>query len=252
MVKVHLIGRVHPSALKISVPNLPSMNWVATDLGFSFGFVVTIQDSNIDVECSLPEYKSEYLAEIHRRAYDICRAAINLAAFSTGYGLVIAFDTFVDGHGTQTPLVMVDAELARLCTAFSGASGFDAVFRMVASEPILIRHLSDLIQAITVPHEAPMSCARAMDGLKHLIAAPSSNDNAAWQQMRHALRADMAYLKYITDSSKPGRHGKNARITGAVTTEAVRRSWTIMNRYFEYRKRGGTPLTETEFPMLLG
>src|SRR5271163_229164 len=118
MEKVHLKGRVLPSEPKISVANLPSLNWIAQEFGFSLDFTITIKDSSIDVECKLPEYKPEYLAEIHRRSYDLCRAAVNLAAFSTGCGWVIVFEHFIDQHGVQTPFAPIDPQLARLCTAF--------------------------------------------------------------------------------------------------------------------------------------
>jgi hypothetical protein len=255
MATVHLLGRVLPGEPRISLNEVFDAHWIAEEFGgeFVFNFKMTVKDSNIDIACEFPgDYKSDYLAEIYRRSFDICPAAVNLAAFQLGFGWTIVFEHFVNSEGIQTPLTTYDPALAQICTAYSLQEGFNEIFRFVFSQPILIRHLSDLITAMTVPHEAPMSCARAMDGLKHLIAKPDSSDSAAWHQMRAALRADKAYLQFITECSKPGRHGKNIRVPGDITRQAIIRAWTIMNRYFEFVKRGSVALPEAEFPTLTG
>jgi hypothetical protein len=84
-----------------------------------------------------------------------------------------------------------------------------------------------------------------------MIAKPDSTDKAAWLQMQTVLHADKLYLQYITENSKASRHGKHNYITGEVVTKVVERSWIIMNRYLEYRKRGNKPLTAPEFPLLI-
>jgi len=253
MASVHLLGRVVPGEPKISLNDLPSFNWVAQELGFTFEFKITLCESAVDVECTLPQYKPEYLTEVHRRSFDLARTVVNLAAFCEGYGWTILFEHFVDDSGVQTPFIARDLDLAALCTTYTGSVDFGKILTIVGTDPTLMRHLNDLIQAITIPHESSTSCARAIEGLKHMIARPDSSDNAAWRQMQEALRADKAYLQFITNASREGRHGKHHRIEGDVTREVTVRAWKIMDRYFTYRKRGGTaPLPENEFPMLTG
>jgi hypothetical protein len=46
------------------------------------------------------------------------------------------------------------------------------------------------------------------------------------------------------------RHGDPAHIPAITTTEITRRSWKIMNRFFEYKKRDNGPLPLAEFPLL--
>ena len=99
-------------------------------------------------------------------------------------------------------------------------------------------------------HVAPVNCARAMDRIKHLIASPGSTDAQAWRQMREALHIDEDYLKFITEASKGPRHGRPGHTPGIETTEATRRAWSVMNRYFEFVKRGRTPLATHQFNIL--
>ena len=249
---VRLLGKILPAEPKITVQNLPGMNWVWQERGFSFDFKISIIDSSVVVDCTLPEYKAEFLVEIMRRAFDLARAAVNLSAFRHGYGLTVRLDELIDPAGNRSTLLPEDKRLPPLTTALDGNNTFDQVFRIVAQEPNLIQLLGELIHAITVPHETCQSCALAVDGLKNVIAGQSATDKEAWQKMRDVLRLNEAYLKYITDSSKDARHGKDVRIEGGVTGEVAQRTWKVMNRFLEYRKRGNQPLQEVEFPVLMG
>ena len=136
--------------------------------------------------------------KMHRRSFDLARTVVNLAAFCEGYGWTVLFEHFVDDSGVQTPFIARDLDLAALCTTYSGSVDFGKILTIVGTDPTLMRHLNDLIQAITIPHESSASCARAIEGLKHMVARPDSSDSAAWRQMQEALRADKAYLQFIT------------------------------------------------------
>jgi hypothetical protein len=164
----------------------------------------------------------------------------------------VYLDTFVNPDGVQSPIAPKDDRLAPLCTALALDSEFDQVHALVLQEVGLFMALNDLIGAITLPHVSPVNCGRAMDGLKHLIATPGSNDKQAWEQMREALQIDEKYLKFITDHSSGPRHARPGHTPGSVTTEVTRRSWIIMNRFFEFRKRGSKRLSLPDFPLLVG
>lgn len=248
MVEVRLLGQILPAEPALTISNLPEFSWLWQEQGFTIDFKISIQNSKINVLCSLPDFVDEYLVEVHRRAYDLVRAAVGLAGFSQGHGLIVVIDALIKPDGTNSPIRFYDARLPPLCTVTGGTNGFDQTLRIVATEPILIRHLSDLVHAITVPHETPMSCARAVDGIKNLMA-PDSSEKAGWKKLQEELHIDESYLKFITDSSKDGRHGKDRRIEGAITTEVAVRAWNVMNRYLEYRKRDNV-LPLAEFPLL--
>jgi len=82
------------------------------------------------------------------------------------------------------------------------------------------------------------------------MIAPGEKTGEQWAKMRSALNLTEEYLKYITDLSKGPRHGERTRIEGESTTEITRRSWIIMNRFIEYRKRGNQDLPTSDFPLL--
>jgi hypothetical protein len=253
MQKIHFIGRVFPSAVKISV-QAPEVKWKWEEAGLELTIRVKIGNSFINVECELEEYRPEYITELYRRALDLARASVNLVAFANGIGLTVLLEMLILPDGSPTELASIDPSLPPLCTAYSldpaGLTDFNVVFNAVFTSPDLFMALEDLIHAITLPHVSPVNCARAMDRLKHLIAAPGSADKDAWKQMREALRLDEQYLRYVTDVSKGPRHGRPGYTTGNQTTEATRRCWTVVNRYFEYLKRGKQTLDSAPFPLL--
>jgi hypothetical protein len=68
--------------------------------------------------------------------------------------------------------------------------------------------------------------------------------------MRDSLNIDQPYLEFITEHSKGPRHGDVKGSTFSATRETIKRSWIVMNRFLEFRKRGNRPLSLSEFPLL--
>jgi hypothetical protein len=85
--------------------------------------------------------------------------------------------------------------------------------------------------------------------LRHIVS-PSTPKGQAWRHLRDALNISEPYLKLITDVSTGPRHGDPTHIPGDMTVEITRRAWTIMNRFFEYKKRNAGALPLIEFPLL--
>jgi len=251
MQSIHFLGRVLPPVAQVTVSSNPSIKWDESETGLVMEFTCHIENSKIDIECRTEEYSPDHLGEFYRRALDICQAQVDLIAFKMGWGLTVVLEKFIDSNGIATEIFPKDDRLAALCTAFSLDQGFDELCVKVIQSPPLFMALRDLIAAISLPHVSPVDCARAMDRLKHLVATPGANDKQAWQQLRHALQIDEAYLKYITDYSSNPRHGRPGHTPGIVTTEVTRRAWVIMNRYFEYLKRDNAALDSSEFPLLV-
>jgi hypothetical protein len=252
MPTVHFLGKVLPQVVQVSLGHKPIVKWEAPDVGLSMEFTNHIINSEVDVECALNRYTSEDFELAYVRAFDICRASVGLASFAMGYGLTVILETFVDPSGSRSPILAKDERVASLCTAFTLTNGFDEVHTMVLQDWRLSHALHDLIAAITLPHISPVNCARVVERLRELIASPGSNRKNAWKEMQDALQVDEAYLKFITEHSVEPRHGLTVHIPGSVTTEVTRRAWTIMNRYFEYRKNGSKPLSANRFPLLTG
>jgi hypothetical protein len=253
MQRVQFIGRVFPSAIKVTV-SLPELKWKWVEQSLELTFRVKIGNSFVNVECDIDSYKQEYFHELYRRALDLARASVNLIGFAHGFGLTVMLEAIIMPDGAPSEIALIDNQLAPLCTAYSvgteGDINFSQVLNAVVMTPDLFMALDDLIQAITLPHAAPVNCARAMDRLKFLIAGTDLSDKQAWQRMRDALQLDEGFLRYITDVSKNPRHGRPGRTPGSEAGEATRRAWAVMNRYFEYVKRGRQPLSLPDFPLL--
>jgi hypothetical protein len=133
-----------------------------------------------------------------------------------------------------------------------GFPEFLKVYKVVLEEPAIFMALNDLIVAISYPHHGPVNCARAVESIRHLLAPNLKKRDAQWRVMNNALQLKSTYTSFITDHAKTGRHGDRTHIPGTTVREVVQRSWTIMNRFLEYKKRGGAvPLPLREFPELL-
>lgn len=257
MPKVTFVGRVFPACYQISLTDRNPLDWIWQEENIVLHFGVSIEKSIARVDCTLERFKPDYIAEIHRRSFDIVRSAVNLAGFCSGVGYTVVFERFVDTLGKESMFAPQDPSLASLCTSFSlapqqGKMPFGSMWDLVVADPALFLALDDLIVSITLPHHSVVNCARAVEGLRHLIASPGASVSQAWEQMRDALRLDRGFLQLITEGSTAPRHGDRAHIPGVTTTEIVRRSWIIMDRFLEYRKRGNTALPAADFPMLSG
>jgi hypothetical protein len=250
MPTVHFLGRVLPEVVNVSIDQKLSAKWQASEINLTMEFTISIVNSRLDIECKLNRYEKAEFVHVYMRALDLSRSTVNLVAFAKGYGLTVILDHFVDANNDQSAIMLKDDSLSLLCTAYSPAKGFGLVNDMVMQDPTLFLALNDLIESISLPHVSAVNCARAMERLKHLISPHSTKESEAWKQMRTALQIDEPYLKFITDHSTNPRHGRPGHIQGTITTEITRRAWTLMNRYFEYKKRGSNPLPLQEFPLL--
>ncbi len=238
MPSVRFTGRVLPAALRVSVPNEPTFNWKADDLGLDMAFRVRIQDGSIVIDCDVNKFdESAHLVPLFMRAYDIARASIDLAAFATGSGLTVVLETFTDPGGTSTPLAAQRPSLGARATAVQmGTADFGKLLQVVLAEPILSMALRDLIEAISSPHHAQANCARAIGALRPYFGPPGGSPESAGLALRDSLQVSRAYLQRITQAS--------------TQTDIIDRAWIVMNRFLEYRRRGGQPLPLSEFPLL--
>lgn len=263
MPSVRFTGWVLPKVHVVSAGPLESVNWVDEELDLEMTFSITIRNSFIEIVCGLNRYDPALTSELYKRALDLSRAAIDLVSFSSGQGMTVMLDRFTDPDGRNTAVAFTYPELARHCTAFRADADFGGMCKLVMAEPNLFMALNDLIAAITYPHLATVNCARVVEAIRNCIAPPSDPPPKAgkelererkerWATMRSCLRLGEAFLMPITDVSKKPRHGDKTYIPGPQVGDVVQRTWAVMNRFLEYRKRGSLALPETEFPLLGG
>ncbi len=258
MPTIRFMGEVMPVHTNITMGNIPTITWQPSDLTEPpINFTIHIANSKIVIDCEVGDYDKTDLSDIYWRVLAMARGSVDLIAFSTGLGLTPYLHTMSGPDGKPQPLKIHLKYLEGLCTAFSLGWGisnvnndFDQVYRMVLSDPKLFLVLNDLATAITHDQQSVTNCARAMDGISKLIA-PNERTDVAWAIMRNNLNLREDYLKFISNTSKGPRHADRTYIYPNVVAEVFKRSWSVFNRYLEYRKRGDQPLSKTDFPELI-
>jgi hypothetical protein len=220
-------------------------------------FAITIDKSLVRVDCEINPFQDNYFVEIHRRAFDLARSCVNVAAFATGFGLNLIFELLVLPNGFVSPIrFVIPADLVTECTALKMPAvtleekkTMERVLSLVMGEPALFMLLNDLIQCASTPHVTPTNCGRVWDGLRKLVAP--GDPKKMWPLFREAMHVDENYATFVSEHSKDPRHGEHVRIDGPTTTEILKRTWILMNRFLEYRKRANM-LPLAEFPLLMG
>jgi len=253
------MGRVLPPVIRVTVNHLPAVRWTEASINLVMNFTIRINDSIVDVECDLNDFQpGADISHPFTRALDLARAVIDSYGFGKGYGLTVYLDKVINPDGTESHIFPKMEHLAGYFTAFdidsmgnTGPDSFDAMLRTVISEPALFMALNDLLVSITIPHHGPVSCGRAVEGLRVLMVPPGVDRRQGWSLMRENLNVSQKYLSFITDNAQPGRHGDRTHIRGPTVQEIIDRSWVLMNRFLEFRKRGNQRLPVAEFPLLI-
>jgi hypothetical protein len=260
MPQVRFTGAVVPSVLDLSI-NMPPIRWtphLPDSTNFTAEFKMNVASCQIEVICDLNRYDHDvHFPFLHRQVHDITRAAVDCFSFSRGIGATVYLHTFTDQNMIESPIVPRIDRLAGLCTAFdihsdSEANNYNAMVNLVLAEPPLFLALNDLVVAIALHDHAPVSCARAVESLRHVIT-PTGVDSRklGWILMQTHLNVKHEYLSLITDNSQAPRHGdRKHSIPASTVQEIIDRSWVVMKRFLEFRKRGSHPLPVSEFPVL--
>jgi hypothetical protein len=168
----------------------------------------------------------------------------------------VFIEIFVDVDGKQTALTPRSEEVVGLCTAFNldpsytGTDNYEAMIRIVVQERALLLALNDLIVPISQFNLATINCARAIEGLRTAMSQPGWTRDEEWEFMRQQLNLTKGYLKFVIDLSAEPRHGKRKAPEAGQQSEIIRRSWVVMNRFLEYRKRGSQQLQLADFHLL--
>jgi hypothetical protein len=244
-------GSVLPQANALSVPFSTDLRFDDPDSDLVVHISISINESKVVAKCSLSEMSHANFTYAYLRALDMARAIVDVVAFNLGEGLIVLLTEFSEGDGERKAIRINDPTLSPLCLSMVPEGRFQEICRLVISNSAIVLALNDLIAANMNQHLATINCARAVEGLRHVIS-PGARQSASWQGIRTALRLDESYLRLITDNSIQHRHGDRVRIGAPLAKQIIQRSWTVMDRFFEYALRGYQPLPISEFPLLKG
>jgi hypothetical protein len=248
MPKINFTGRVIPMGVPADAQlnNLEPITWIDNDTGEAETFTVSIIGSQVDVFIELDQFEFGDVDRHRNKALDLASAALDLFNFKTGTGLSVHLDRWIDPDGKPELVVPGHPELANIVRYPLDA--IPALYRVFAADPRLHHAMHDLIVGITYPHAAATNCARAVEGIR-TIMAPGER-KAGWPTMRENLNLGETYLRTITDVSEAPRHGDRVWLPSDTVQAVIERSWTIMMRYMEWESAGSKPLPIERFPLL--
>ncbi len=251
-------GKVLPTFKEFTMIGSITANWndqidppvsliMSATLSITKGMVEIICESNLS---GTPNYDGH----VDLRANDLARSVVNCYSFGKGLGLSVILETVTKPDGIKYNLQAHRPDLEPLVTVLhsrhDGGINIQSILPTIMADPTIFVALNDLISSIAHAQDAPVKCGRAIDAIRQYMA-PANDRKAGWPAMRESLNITKPYLDFITDQSKGPRHGDVKSTTFPDTWETIRRSWIVMNRFLEFKKRGGNqPLSLSEFPLL--
>lgn len=247
MFRVQFSGRVLPTSHSVSIGQYEVQ---IADNNFASDIKVKIENSEVTIHVDVENYEVARLGEICRRAIRIGKAAIDVFAFATGKGLILALEKITLPDGRTGPPVFDFAPAPQLCTSY-GINDFHALLPITVEQDFVMA-IGDLTDTITQPDRIQMNCARAVETIRAMIDPNERDRGTAWGTMQNRLNLSREYREFVSahDTATAHRHGHYVEVGDDIGAEARTRAWTIMNRFIEYRKRGNQPLPLAEFPLL--
>jgi hypothetical protein len=225
--------------------------WEDIETGERESYEVSFVGADVSVNVTLNrELKEENIGRYRNTSLEVARTALDVVCFLEGAGLTLYLDRYMSPDGKEELLVPGDPRLQSLISLMN--INMPIMCSLLAADHQLSRPLSDLVNAITWPHAAPINCARAIEGLRRHNNPQEGKDDRgkSWGLLQEALNISKPYREFVTDLSTNPRHGDSSFTPPDSQEEAILRSWTIMDRYFQYLLRGKKPLADFGLPLL--
>jgi hypothetical protein len=246
-----LRGYLLPQHRKISFPVEGNFHW-QDDTSLISDISVNVTESVIKLKCETNHAASEAEEnQIRFRALASVRAMTGSASFIAGLGITPVLTTMLRPDGTEMPVDFKYTSLEQLVTAFDlSAQGFVGLCLMIGNDLNLLFVFNDLVDSIAHPLQAIVNCGRALEGIRLLMSPNVTSKPEQWRIMQEKLNIARSYRELVTEQSQGPRHADRTGVTDVTFQTSLERTWTIMNRYLEFRKRGEIPLTAPEFDLL--
>jgi len=244
-------GYLLPQHRKISFPVDGNYHW-KDGTGFTTDMSVNVTDSVIKIKCTTSRIASDAdVNQLRFRALGSVRAMTGAAAFITGLGITPVLTTLIHPGGVEVPLDFKYPGLENLVTAFNtNADSFTELCLMIGNDLRLLFVFNDLIESIAEPLQAVVNCGRVLEGVRLIMSPAGTSKSEQWRIMQEKLNIARSYRELVTDQSTGPRHADRTGVTDQTFQTSLERTWTIMNRYLLFRKRGEAPLTAPEFDLL--
>lgn len=249
MIEFSLFGSVHPLHYMFTLNGSEPLRWEGPDIAITFRPI--IKRGHIEMICVADEYTPQILKAAHLGARVLLDGIINLHAFTSGTAYTVVLDAVQEpGSPVCKRLDATNPALVELCTSFTqSAEDSSKVWYMVMQDFDLMQILQDAIWAIGLPQYQPIGCGRVLDGIRNYIA-PDVDVKAGWKSVHAALNVSEAYASFVGDRAKKPRHREKNNLTSEEVAQMLRHTWTIVDRFLIYCRRGKVALSAPEFPLL--
>ena len=245
-------GHVHPPGGKLTIHGREPIDHPGPDGKFSAKLFVNITNSRIEADCLLSNIFNNYQNYMLVAVVNALRLLIDLTSFSMGTGFQIVIENVTMADGTTRDIQYANPAIIGMSTSVDREVKYTKLLKLLGPELPASLALHDLILTLTVPDHVSINCARAVEGIRNLIAGDDTKEKIAWSMLHNSLNCDEAYVMFITKLSRENRHAKRSPIAGGDLDESLRRAWNLMDRYFHLRLMGLSKLPIDEFPELKG
>lgn len=247
---IKFIGHTLPGHLRVGLSETLGFTLNKAD-GQRTRFEVSITDSIVTVECSVTSGVHDELAALYQRARHYAQCVMNTFSFANGIPFSAVLDECIDHRGVNMIIETHTPGVENLCTAYKiNDASFGAAFNLISGDVSLSMAFDDLLGAARDTLLATVNCARMLDALRKMVAGPETRESDQWEKLRKTLNLTREYVQPLTDNSIEPRHGVRTGQSSEIVQEVIKRSWTIMNRFLEYRMLKGAPLPLDRFPIL--
>jgi hypothetical protein len=256
-----ILGKVEPPWYSFDLEFEPQVSYRIEEADIDLKATIAIKKSVITITCETNRWSEEVLAWILQYVHDWAGSIINLFTFSAGMVLHFHLDRCEYPDKTDHPLIGRGPDLAAIATACKVTDDQGRVhvdmrdlMKLVVTNPTLMLALHDLTSAVRHGNNSLTNCGRAVDGMRKALWGKDEVSDAerkqSWEKLRNTLNVSQPYLETITSASTNPRHGSSAYIPAATRQDILRKSWTIMNRFLQYRLSGDLPLAAADYPTL--
>jgi hypothetical protein len=255
---VRFIGTCHPGSA-ITIRGLPKMGFTFGHIRGLIGVDVFGGTATITFELETFDFEKDHVL-LNSYAHYTVKTFVDVIEFQCGMPVSVNItQAHYPGEILPTMLKMTNPGLEGICTVcrvsnnpndaeVSRDDSFLDLLQMVMNDWNLRFALDALTYSLDFPEMAAVNCARTIEHIRHMVA-PGKDRKSGWRIMQNTLNIGQNYLESVSQTSVGPRHGDFS--PDLLHSDVRRKTWIVMNRYLEFRKRGGTgALPLSVFPLL--
>jgi hypothetical protein len=246
MTKWSVIGRILPERVPLTI-SIPEQTVNLTDFALSYRVKINIADSQLIASVNIAKGKVDPHTLRNCVESDV-RAVTDLVGYLRGCSFGVDITSMISSDG-ECGILGINVPVLAEARKDQKMQIEDDLLTSVLSEQSAHLALADFREAMRNPVETGFFCYRAIEAMMQSLKNNlTDNDDAAWKELRTRLRVERSAIDRVKKHSDYPRHGKPFSISDADRETVFLATNKILERFFEYLRRGKVPLPETEFP----